>query len=284
MKKQIAIIGLALVVMIGVIAVVVLNNTEQKQSIPVLMYHHFDESESSTVTIHPDEFEEQMRYLQSEGYTALSNQALLDIINNEKEMPEKPIVITMDDGYESNYTYAYPIIKKYDMFATIYVIGSKMRETNDSEYPPEIPKLSWEQAKEMVDSGYMDIQSHTFDMHYKLPNESGKEIALITGPVNMDGILETEEEYEARVITDLTENKRLIEEKIGNDVIALAYPYGAFNDDSERLLKESDYLMSFTVKEDVNLVDDGAFLLNRINVPAGMTGKDIVKEIESYRH
>lgn len=252
--------------------------------IPVLMYHHFSETKSSSTTIHPDEFRRQLTYLKSIGYETITDHELLAYMNGDGKLPDKPILITMDDGYESNYQYAYPILKELGMKATIYVIGSQLRENNLTPRPPkEIPRLSWEQAREMYRSGVMEIQSHTYDLHYKGHINGNKKRAAIRGPIIINGHLETNAEYEKRVESDLRKNKLLIEEKVGNTVVSLAYPYGAFSDKSEKLVKKAGYHMSFSIKEGLNIKEAGPFLLHRINIPNKTTGQAIEKQIKHYQ-
>ncbi|WP_010095152.1 stalk domain-containing protein [Ornithinibacillus scapharcae] len=268
---------------------VVINTTgkfiypQEEIIIPVLMYHHFHETTFSNSTIHPNEFKEQMSYLKKNGYVTITNKDLVLFSQGKKILPKKPILVTMDDGYESNYTYAYPVLKELNMKGTIYVIGSRMRETNETPTQAGItPKLSWEQAKEMYEAGVMDIQNHTYNMHDKAENKYGKEDALIKAPVVINGKLESKTQYEKRVREDLKKNKKLIEEKVGNEVIGLAYPYGIFSDDSEKILKETGHKLSVTTKTGINKRSGGAYLLNRINVPPGTTGKDLVEMFQQY--
>ena len=140
---------------------------EYTAQVPVLMYHHISEEGNDSTELSPEAFEAQIAALAEAGYTAVFPEDLAAYVREGKELPEKPIVITFDDGYLSNYEYAYPILKKYGMVATIFVIGSTVGDTEhykDTDYPIT-PHFSCEQAKEMVDSGVISIQSHTYDMH-----------------------------------------------------------------------------------------------------------------------
>jgi peptidoglycan/xylan/chitin deacetylase (PgdA/CDA1 family) len=256
------------------------RKVQNEISIPILMYHHFSTTERSSTIVHPNEFERQMSYLKSLGYNTITDYDLVLFMQGKKDLPKNPIMITMDDGYESNYLYAYPILKKLNMKATIYVIGSAMRENNHSPNTYGIPKLSWEQAKEMYQAGVIEIQSHTYDMHKKEPTRSGKLAAVIQTPIMINGKLETTEQYEKRVKEDLIKNKQLIEEKVGNKVVSFAYPYGAFSASAEKLLKETGHQMTLTVKPGVNSEGKGPYKLYRINVPSGMSGQDIEKKIQ----
>lgn len=97
---------------------------EYTAQVPVLMYHHISEEGNDSTELSPEAFEAQIAALAEAGYTSVFPEDLAAYVREGKELPEKPIVITFDDGYLSNYEYAYPILKKYGMVATIFVIGS----------------------------------------------------------------------------------------------------------------------------------------------------------------
>ncbi|MGM9945971.1 MAG: stalk domain-containing protein, partial [Lysinibacillus sp.] len=119
--------------------------------VPVLMYHHFDPNFQNGVTADPAVFEQQMILLKNEGYTTLTTQDLIAITKGEQLMPKKPIMITLDDAYESNYQYVYPVLKKLNMKATIFVITGYIEHPEIDNIP--IPKMTWDMMKEMSDSG-----------------------------------------------------------------------------------------------------------------------------------
>ncbi|MDP5272929.1 polysaccharide deacetylase family protein [Chengkuizengella axinellae] len=241
-------------------------NTNEK--LPVLMYHHFSDQSSST-SVKPDDFEQQMKYLKDQGYTTILVSELINYTNNNLPLPDKPVLITMDDGYSSNYEYAYPILKELNMKATFYVVVDQMGET-----PGVIEHFSWEQAKEMYESGLIDIQSHSYNSHSK---ETIENKPLLTYPIHEH---ETEAQYIQRIRQDLLLAKEEIEKNLGNEVISFAYPFGSFNEATEEIAKEVGYQLTLTVRNGINNANDDFFLLNRINVPGGYSGADIVKEIE----
>lgn len=247
--------------------------------VPVLMYHHFDENTQNSVTVSPVNFEKQMIALKEAGYETISTDQIIAFLNGEGVLPNKPILITMDDGYESNYTYAYKTLKELDMKATIFLITSQVVHEDMRHTINGLPKLSWEQVIEMSNSGLIDFQSHTHDAHFKFQNGL-KSYAAVTGPIKKaDGKLETKKEYEQRIYDDFVQSKNIIEEKLGKIVNVLCYPFGAFNATSEAMAKIAGYKSTISVKEGYVTHSDSPYLLKRINVDGSFTSKDLINKI-----
>lgn len=252
---------------------------EENSYIPVLMYHHFEEGGNTSTIVDPDVFREQLSYLKEQGYETITEQELLLFIEEGKKLPEKPILITIDDGYLSNYTYAYPILKELEMKATIFVVTDWRTKTSGLLYP----HFNWVQAKEMVDSGYIDIQSHTYNSHYKVANKNGgKKYPVLTTKLWLNNQLETQEQYEARIRNDLQLAKNTIENEVGNEVTSIAFPYGAYNDSVIRIAQEENYKLMYTINRGVTYPKSNPDKIHRINVPAHYTGADIVRDIQYY--
>jgi peptidoglycan/xylan/chitin deacetylase (PgdA/CDA1 family) len=143
--------------------------------IPVMMYHHVNGQEETSVSITPEHFEEQIKYLSGAGYRSLFLDEFFKVLDRWN-IPEKLVVITFDDGYADNYRYAYPILKKYNMKATIFPVTAfiKTAAQKDREIPDNSDilmdsitaktgldgYLTWEEMKEMQKSGLIDIQAH----------------------------------------------------------------------------------------------------------------------------
>lgn len=233
------------------------------KEIPVLMYHHFDDTSDAGAVVIKDEFKKQINYLKENGYNTITLQELIDFKNGKIKLPEKSILITSDDGYLSNYEFMYPILKENNMKATIFVIGENIdnAEKNIQE-GKGIPKFNWSQAKEMYESGVIDLQSHTYDSHYKITNGK-KEKGVFSMP--QEG--ETEEDYISRIDKDINKSIKGFEEHLGYKPIALAYPYGEYSNESEKVLAENGIKVSFTVKSGtVSRKGEDTHLLNRITV------------------
>ena len=176
----------------------------------VLMYHRVADNikDSYGIAVSPKNFREHMAYLKQ-------NFHVLQFDKDWSNIKEASIVVTFDDGYADNYTYAYPILKKYDMKAAIFVITSLMGKPG---------YLTWGQAAEMEASGVVSIESHT---------------------VNHGSLTELTDE---QVRYELTEAKHDIEQRLGKEVEFLAYPTGAYNLHIASLVQEAGYKGAFTVR------------------------------------
>lgn len=145
--------------------------------IPAMMYHHVNPQPEDSISITPENFETQIRYLSDSGYRSLHLPEFFDLIKGWS-IPGKQLLITFDDGYADNLIYAYPILKKYKMKATIFPVTSFIKDsadrsafkpTNDFELLTKTPFakgglddfLSWEEMRRMMSEGLIDFQAHT---------------------------------------------------------------------------------------------------------------------------
>jgi len=203
-----------------------------EKGVPVLAYHMIADDDD-TYSVSAVEFEKQMQYLKENGYTAIS---LLEFAKAKKgkfTLPEKPIIITFDDGYENNYTTAMPIMEKYGMKGTMFMVAN------------DIGKQDYFTVEQMKDwqAHHMEIGSHT-----------ANHVPLAT--------LTSEQKKE-----EIVASKLLLEWKGLNTVFFMAYPFGSFDAESEQLLKENEYLGALTGKSGLNTADTNPYLLHRVNVP-----------------
>lgn len=201
--------------------------------IPVLMYHSIDYEEGNELRVPKEKFKEQMQYLKDNGYTTLTFNELYGFLVNNKPVPEKSVVITFDDGYEDNYQNAYPILKEFGFYATIFVITN----TVDNEKP----FLTSGQLKEMEQNG-IDIESHTLahDELNKLPYD--------------------------KQVTTLKGAKEYIEKTLNKKAKYIAYPFGKWNEDTIKALKDTGYDMAFTTIGGWSDKDQGIFTLHRVYI------------------
>ncbi|MBQ7516352.1 MAG: polysaccharide deacetylase family protein [Schwartzia sp.] len=184
--------------------------------IVVLNYHKIENLHNS-LSVLPEDFDRQMRYLQDNGFHVISPAELHAALAEGAELPENPVLITFDDGYQDNYKNAYPILQKYGFRATIFVVTSFL----DQALPGY---LTWAQAAEMEASGLIDIESHTVT-HGSMTELSDEQLRY-----------------------ELAESKRDIEKRLGKQVEFIAYPTGTYNLHIASLVKEAGYKGAFTIK------------------------------------
>ncbi|MGL6173077.1 MAG: polysaccharide deacetylase family protein [Cellulosilyticaceae bacterium] len=221
--------------------------------IPVLMYHKFLKEvgpEEQSIAVATDLFEKHIQRLKKEGYTPINFKQLQDYFKGVAGLPNKPIIITADDGYLCNYEEAYPILKKYQVPATFFVATEYMGVQSFNSH------FTWDEAKEMEASGLVDIQSHS---HRHKP---------------MNKLTELEVEYE------MNTSFALIEKYLGKrDVKVLAYPQFEHTNRGQQWVKISGVDLQITdlVKRPVETVP---MEIKRIHVSNETTTDDLMRKIE----
>ena len=182
----------------------------------VLNYHNIDNMNIS-LSVLPKDFEAQMKYLKENNFHTITPDELYSALSGSTELPENPVLITFDDGYEDNYVYAYPILQKYGFKGTIFVITSFL-DKNMKNY------VTWEQAEEMEASGTISIQSHTVT-HSSMTELSDEQLRH-----------------------ELADSKQAIESHLNKPIHFIAYPTGTYNLHIAQLVKEAGYDGAFTIK------------------------------------
>nr|WP_039957575.1 polysaccharide deacetylase family protein [Selenomonas infelix] len=203
--------------------------------VPVLNYHQVEEKNGNPLTLWPDQFETQMSYLADEGYTTITIDEMMDALENGTPLPDKPVIITFDDGYADNYEYAYPILKKYGFKATIFLIYDF---TN--AYPNY---LTWDQINEMKESGLIRFESHTMTH------------------ANLAELTSTDE-----LRHEIADSHDLLSDKLGYDMHYIAYPGGRVNAEIEEITRAAGYRGGFTVHYGLSTPEEGRYQMDRIPI------------------
>ena len=211
---------------------------DRYQTVTVLSYHHFAEKSTDRMIVSQESFDAQMRLLKEKGYRVITLDQLFDFMDFTGDVPEKSVVITIDDGWRSTYDIAFPILKKYGFTATLFLYTQLI--TGGSK------TLSWDQVREMADQG-LDIQGHTISHRNLGQQNSGESL----------------EAYYIALERELAEPARIIEQKIGRKIRYLAYPYGDTNSLVIALIKKLGYRGAFTVVRDGNPFFLSNYRLNR---------------------
>ena len=239
---------------LNVLSPAALSADEISTQVPILMYHHLSEDVTNSEMVSPEQFEAQIRALSEAGYTGVSFDELQAYVLRGEPLPEKPVVITFDDGYRSNYTLAYPILQKYGMKATIFAVGVSFGTDHykDTDYAIT-PHFGAAEAAEMTASGLISIQSHTYDMHQWPPYETGS--AVRENILQLSS--ESEEAYVQALTEDFTRSRALLEDATGRPVDVLAYPAGQYSTLTQVTLQSLGVHVTLSTNPGVNTVVKG---------------------------
>ncbi len=217
----------------------VLSEEVSDSGVTVFIYHHFGRPEYPTTNVSVQRFAEQMAYLAKEGYQVVPLSQVVAALHGDGRLPEKAVVITIDDGYRTIYDKAWPILKKHDFPFTVFLYGEGIVK-KFSNY------LTWEQVKEMQQAG-VDFQDHSFSHH-----------RLARKPNGMD-----EEQYRKWIRDDLAENSALLKEHLGYLPDILALPYGEYNNTVLDEAKKLGYKAILTQDAGSVSKDTDPFLITR---------------------
>lgn len=245
--------------------------------LPIVMYHHITDNKekSGNYTVTADEFENDLKYIKDNGYTPITVNDLINFVYDGVPLEKNPIMLTFDDGFESFYVLAYPLLKKYNFKAVLSVIGyTSDKYSLIDDHNINYSNLNWSEIKEMSDSGLVEIQNHTYDLHENKAN-------------NRKGMLrlknETAEEYENIIATDLLKLQHLIRTKTGKESKAIAYPFGAYTKLTSMIIRKLGFKCSLTCEERINTVKygdiDSLYELGRYNRKSGITSEDFFGKI-----
>jgi len=197
--------------------------------LPIMMYHEVKAFKAGKDVILPWEFESDLKYLSENNYTTITMNDLIDYVYNDAPLPEKPIILSFDDGYLNNYVYVLPLLKQYNMKIVLSIIGKNTDDfTNIPDDNLDYSHVTWDQLNEMLDSGCVEVQNHTYNLHKYTKSRIGC----------MQRSNESDADYEKI----LTEDIGMLQEKItsmtGYTPTTFAYPYGAFCKNTEVVLKK----------------------------------------------
>lgn len=195
-----------------------------REPMPVLMYHHMvpEGQNCNAMTITPGKFRADLDIILAKGYTPV----LPGELAAGAPLPEKPILITFDDGYRSNYDLVYPILREYGVKACISIIVLM----------PDLPTdnfCTWEQLREMTDSGLVEVGSHSYRLHNLGEDKGNYEKDGTNGVERRPG--ESDGDFQARVLDDIQKSHDRIAAELGS-VTCFAYPFGCTDPDAKALV------------------------------------------------
>lgn len=240
--------------------------------VPIIMYHQVKPFNTGKDVITPGEIESDLKYLTDNHFNTITMTDLVHYVYDGKELPEKPIILTFDDGYYNNYVYVYPLIKKYNVKIVISLVG---KSTDDFSNIPDVnvdySHLTWDQVNEMLSSGLVEFQNHTYHLHNITRNRYG---------CNKNSG-ESQEHYEKVLREDIGKLQDEITDMTGITPNTFNYPYGKTCSDSNGIIKKLGFKASLTCDYGVNFITrnpDDLFGLKRICRAHGVSVKKLLQD------
>ena len=239
MKKLYFLAAIVAVALVGFARAQITTSTpaqsaQGKIKIPILTYHSvrpYYPGITNLVkeyTVPPDVFDEQLNYLKTNGFTAVTPDDVVRYFNSGTPLPPKPYMITFDDGWENQFRYAFPIVQKYNVPAVFYIYSNVINKR---------VFMTWDQIKGMGKMN-MIIGDHTAS-HPQLPK--------VTSDASLQG--------------EIAGSKKIIEAQIGKTIDTFAYPYGAYNAADVNDVKQAGYTSARALNECVYQSQDILFTL-----------------------
>lgn len=246
--------------------------------VPILMYHHFSDEPNDSTVVSPATLGRQLEFIKENGYVTVSFAELYDFVMHGSPLPEKPVCITFDDGYYSNYSIAFPILRELEMKATVFPVGwcigkSEYKETG----VPIYPHFGFEEMREMLSSGIIEIGSHTYDMHQSAVYETAVARQSMLPLEN-----ESRESHIAALTADLERYSVLFREQTGGEFIVLAYPHGEYDSTTEAVIHSFGIPITLSTSTDRhNYIEKGVpeslYALCRLNMTEQTSEEDLLK-------
>lgn len=247
-----------------------------ERKLPVVMYHQLTKNSAKLgkYVLTVDRFEKDLQLLKEKGYQSVTVKQLIDYSQGEGDIPEKAILITFDDGQETLYEYALPLLEKYGFTAVGFVVGALADYyTEIDDHNLNYSYLNWQQIKEMSDGKIIEIESHSFDLHKNTAERSG--IKKKKG--------ETIEQYREFLCSDVSKMKTAMINNAGKNPTAFAFPFGSFSPESTEILKECGFKMTLTCEERINIIKkaepESLFGLGRYNRPEGISSESFFEKM-----
>ncbi|HJR01007.1 MAG TPA: polysaccharide deacetylase family protein [Methylomirabilota bacterium] len=227
------------------------------QIVPILTYHNLGEQPKGRLVLAAASFREQMRYLKTNGYRVVSLAEFVEFTRLNRQLPQRAVVLTFDDGYRAFKDHAYPVLKELGFTATLFIYTDWVGAGRGS--------LSWADLRELSAAG-MDIQAHS-KTHADLRRAQG----------------ETEAQYARRMQAELEQPQELFNRNLGRRSLILAYPYGRWEEGLLPKVKEHGYIAAFSVRRQGNASFVRPLAGHRSQIYSEMTLDDFVKNLNVFQ-
>lgn len=229
---------------------------EGYQTVPILCYHRFG-NKGGRLEVSAEQFEQQLAYLKQHDYRVIRLDDLYGFLKGERGLPKRSVVLTIDDGHRSIYSIAYPLLKKFNFPATVFVYSDYMNNGG----------LKTKELKAMNASGLISLQPHS---------KTHSNLAL-------NGIGESESEYRKRIMDEVRIPNRKLESTLGKAPKYYAYPFGDTNPQVIEELKANGLLLGLTVQPTANAAFNYPYLLNRSMIFGDRGMDDFIAKLKTFQ-
>lgn len=249
---------------------------EKTAAVTIIMYHSLlpEEGKAGEFVVTPQQFEDDIRFLVENGYEFVTINDLINYVNRRwARLPERAVMITFDDGYYNNYLFAYPIAQQYNARFVLSVLGYFTDIIQENEVlNKNYSHVTWEQIREMHESGLVEIQNHSYNLHKSSKQRYG----------SAKRTHESLGDYRKALADDLTKMQQLLKENSGVSPNAFVYPFGKVSPESVEILRDLGFEAALTCAPGINHLRKGdldqLFSLKRFNRPHGKSSAEFFKD------
>ena len=236
---------------------------EKNQEILILMYHQVSDNSGlwGDYVIPVSLLKEDFEYIKNNNYTPIKIKDILDFSKGTKELPEKSVVITFDDGQRSFLTKVVPLLEEYNYPAVVNIVGALTDlYTENGETNDKYAYLNWNDIKTLAENPLVEIGHHSYNFH---------SLGYRRGMGKIYG--ESNSAYSEIIKTDIEKLNEKFLSNIGERPYILAYPYGIRNDTLLEIAKDENFSVTLGCRESINKISvgDELFELGRFNRPYG---------------
>lgn len=244
---------------------------EKQVELPCIMYHSVYETKNNDYVVSPSKFEQDLKYIVDNNFNSVFISEVIDYNEGKKELPDKPIAITFDDGYYNNYTKVLPLLEKYKVKATINLVGEFCDRDNEIKQHNFHSCLNWKQVEEMSKSPYIEFQNHSNSLHHITYDKEGVKKCSY----------ESIDEYAVRLVADAKECENKIFDATKKSTNVFAYPFGAFSSESNEILSSVGYKAFLTCHEHINKIEKGQkyLVIGRFNRASYYTTEEFFNRV-----
>ncbi|GMB00753.1 poly-beta-1,6-N-acetyl-D-glucosamine N-deacetylase PgaB [Pelosinus sp. IPA-1] len=254
----------------------------EEKGVMILCYHDVVEHPYNTFTITPNTLKEHFEFLKKNGYHPISLDQYIEASTQGTPLPDKPLLLTFDDGYLSFYTKVYPLLKEYNYPAVSAIV------TSWADYaPPDVGKVvTWEQIREMEKSGLVSFASHSHQSHRSVTtNPQGDSGKMAESLQYIHGQYESIAIYRQRIQSDLKQSQAVFEKELGHKAKAIAWPYGSYTKSAIDIAQKEGFTLFLGLDGDFNALTPSSMANARRGIiETNLTGDKFANFLKSGTH